>query len=96
MGEKELYQQKMRAQLDEWKAEIQKLEAKAAGARADVQLEMNRHIRTLKNKIEEGRTKLSALSGATEDAWESVKEGAESTWNSLKASFRDAASKFKP
>jgi len=32
MSEKELYQQKLQAQLDEWKAEIDKLKAKAAGA----------------------------------------------------------------
>ncbi len=35
MGEKELYQQKMKAQLDLWKAEIDKLKAKAAGVNAD-------------------------------------------------------------
>lgn len=95
MGEKELYQRKMRAQLDEWKAELHKLEAKAAGARADVQLEMNRRIQALQGKIEEGRTKLSALAEATDDAWESLKEGVESTWKSLRASLREAASKLK-
>ncbi|KHE91831.1 MAG: hypothetical protein K8F52_03055 [Candidatus Scalindua rubra] len=48
MDDKELYQQKKQAQLDEWKAEIDKLKAKASGASADVQLEMNKQSRRLK------------------------------------------------
>ena len=57
MNEKELYQQKKQAQLDEWKAEVDKLKAKASGASADAQLELNREIDTLEGKIEQGRAK---------------------------------------
>jgi hypothetical protein len=39
MNEKELYQQKKQAQLDEWKAEVDKLKAKASGASADAQMD---------------------------------------------------------
>lgn len=35
MNEKELYKQKFHSQLDEWKADINKLKAKASGAKAD-------------------------------------------------------------
>ncbi len=44
MNEKELYQQKKQAQLNEWKAEFDKLKAKASGASADAQLELNKQI----------------------------------------------------
>jgi len=94
--ERELYQKKLRAQLDEWKAEIRKIEARAAGASADAQLEMHRHVKALKGKIEEGGTRLAALAEATDAAWESLKEGVESSWKSLKRSFLDARSRFKP
>jgi len=95
MGEKELYQQKMQAQLDLWKAEIDKLKAKASGASADAQLQMNKQIKALESKTEEGKAKLAALSGATEEAWQSMKEGVESAWGSLKSAVSDAADKFK-
>jgi len=36
MNEKELFRQKFQAQLDEWKADIAKLKAKASGAEAMV------------------------------------------------------------
>lgn len=38
MSEKEIYQQKTQAQLDEWKAEVDKLKAKAFGSSADAQM----------------------------------------------------------
>lgn len=95
MSDKELYQQKKQAQLDEWRAEVDKLKAKASGASADAQLEMNKQIKTLESKIEEGKTKLSQLAEAGEDAWEAIKDGVESAWDSLKSAVSDAAAKFK-
>ena len=95
MNDKELYQQKMKARLDEWEADVDKLKAKASGASADVQLDMNRQIKALERNIEEGKAKLSELAEAGEDAWESIKDGVESAWDSLKSAATDAASKFK-
>ena len=95
MHDRELYQQKMHAQLDEWKAEADRLRAKASGASADAQLDINRQIRALERKIEAGRAKLLEIASASEDAWESIKEGVESAWDSLRSATRDAATKFK-
>ena len=95
MDDKELYQQKLQAQLDEWKADVDKLRAKASKASADAQLTMNKQVDALDRKIEEGKVKLSELARSSEDAWESVKQGVESAWGSLKSAFRDASSKFK-
>ena len=95
MGDKELYQQKLQAQLDQWKAEIIKLKAKASAASADVQLEMNKHIAALEGKLEESRTKLADLAAAGEDAWEAMKESVEYLWGTLKSTVDDAVSRFK-
>ncbi|MBP8924682.1 MAG: hypothetical protein KBG75_02390 [Pseudomonadales bacterium] len=95
MSDKKLYQQKMHAQLDEWRAEVGKLKAKTSGASADAQLKMSKQIKTLESKIEEGKTKLSQLAEAADDAWESIKGDVESTWDSLKSAVSDAAVKFK-
>jgi hypothetical protein len=95
MSDKELYLQKMRAQLDEWKADVDKLKAKASRTSADARLRMNKQIEMLESKIEEGKTKLSELSSASEDTWESLKEGIESAWDSMKSAVSDAAAKFK-
>lgn len=95
MNKKELYQQKKQAQLDEWKAELDKLKAKASGGSADAQLALNKQIKTLESNIEKGKTKLAEIADASEEAWESGKEDVESAWDSIKSSFNDAAGKFK-
>jgi len=95
MNEKELYQQKKQAQLDEWKAEIDKLKARASGASADAQLKLNKEIEALEGKLEGGKTKLAKIADASEDAWESIKDGVESAWDSMKSAFSAAVDKFK-
>ncbi len=95
MDEKELYRQKMQAQLDEWKAEVDKLKAQITGASADAQLELNELIKSLEGKVEEGKAKLAELANASEDMWESIKAGVESTWDVITSAFSDAVAKFK-
>ena len=95
MSKKELYKQKMQAQLEEWEAEVDRFKAKASGASANVQLELNKEINALKGKIEQGKIKLAEIADASEDAWESIKEGVDSAWDSLKAAVSDAKAKFK-
>jgi chromosome segregation ATPase len=95
MNEKELYRRKRQAQLDEWKADVDKLKARASGASADAQLELNAQIKALKAKIDEGKAKLSALAAAGEDSWETLKDGVESAWGSLKSAMSEATARFK-
>ena len=85
--EKELYEQKMRARLEEWKAELDKLKAQARGTSADTQLEVNRRIEKLETAIKEGETRLAALAEASDDAWESIKEGVDAAWETLSSAF---------
>lgn len=95
MNDKELYRQKKQAQLDQWKAEIDKLKAKAAEASADAQLALNKQIDVLEGKMGEGKTMLAELADASEDTWESVKDSVESAWDWMKTAFSDAAAKLK-
>ncbi len=78
MNKKEIFRQKIQSQLDEWKADVDKLKAKASGASADAQQELDKQIKMLKGKMQEGKTKLATIADASEDAWESVKKGVES------------------
>lgn len=85
MNEKELYQQKKQAQLDEWKADVDKLKAKASEASADAQLEINDEIEALEGRIEKGKNRLAEVGDATEDTWESIKDSVEDAWDSMKS-----------
>lgn len=89
MSEKDLRKQKMKAQLDEWRAEADKLEAQAKGASADARLKLNERLEALRAQIEEGKTALAALAEKGEEAWASVKATAGSTWDAAKAAYRE-------
>jgi multidrug resistance efflux pump len=95
MDEKKLYQQKYQAQLDEWKADVAKLKAKASAADANAKLAMNKHIETLERKLEEAQEKLAELGETSGEKWISVKHRAELAWTSLKSGVREAASQFR-
>jgi hypothetical protein len=95
MTDKALYQQKMQAQLDLWKADLDKLRAKAAVASADAQLSMHEHLDALGVKMEAGKVKLKELGDTSGDAWESFTDGVESAWDALKTGVHEATAKFK-
>ncbi len=95
MSDRQLEEQKLRAQLDEWKADLDKLKAKAAKAGADAGLEMNRQVGALETKVADAERRLTELSRATDDAWGAIKKGADEAWTSLKSAFRSAASKYQ-
>lgn len=88
MSEKELYRQKLQAQLDEWKAEHAILKARASGADADARLAIINQTSSIEPKLEEAQGKLSELAEASENAWYTVKSEIESVWDSLKFAFR--------
>ena len=95
MSNKNLYEQKMKAQLQLWEAEADKLMARASIASADVQLEMKKMAGGLNKKVKEGKRKLFDIGESGEDAWEKLKDSAEATWKSIHTAFGEAAAKFK-
>lgn len=94
MNERELYRQKMEAQLDEWKADLDKLKAKASVADADARLKLKGKVREIEAELEKGKSKLRKLSQAGEDSWGSVKEDLSSSWDSLKSAFGEVSHFF--
>ena len=94
--QKELQQQKMRATLDEWRAELDKLEAQSRGASADARLKLDEQMDSLRERIAEGKGALAALAEKGEDAWASFKERAASTWDETKAAYEQGVSGSEP
>ena len=95
MSNREAYEQKLRAKLDEWQAEIDKLRAQARGAEADARIEREKEAERLEAKREEMRHKLKELREAGDDAWDDLRDGAERAWKSFSDSFEKARDRFK-
>jgi uncharacterized coiled-coil DUF342 family protein len=86
---------KLAAQLKEWSANIDELESKARAAKADVKTSYENQIRQLKEKRDGAKQKLQELKGASTEAWDILKAGAETSWADLKKAVTAAKEKFK-
>lgn len=94
MEDKNAYRQKLEARLDQWRAEIDKLEAKAAEARADARIEYEKQIEKLRGKQEDARRKLEELDKASGEAWKDLKSGLETAWDDLGRAVKSAVDRF--
>ncbi|MDD2557771.1 MAG: coiled coil domain-containing protein [Desulfuromonadaceae bacterium] len=94
MDKRQIYIDKMKAKLDEWNADISKLQAKADGASANMQLKFRQEVEHLKQQRAEAAEKLAALQKASDSAWEDLKVGLENSWHELGKSVTSAWSKF--
>jgi len=92
---KDAYVQKMKAKLDDWNAEIDKLAAKADQADAEAQIYYNKRIEELRAKRREFEDKIAALQQAGEGAWKELKRGLDKSLENWRESFAKAKSEFK-
>jgi len=93
--QKENYQQKIESQLDEWRADIDRLREKARHATAETKLKYQDNIDRLELKLDEGKSKLKDLKESGGEAWESIKDGADSIWDTMKVTFAEVKEKFR-
>jgi outer membrane murein-binding lipoprotein Lpp len=92
---KEAYVEKLQAKMDEWNAEIKKLEAKARQAEADSKINYEKEVEELRAKRRDLEEKMSQVRESGEGAWKDLKTGIESAWQSLDTAIKSAASRFK-
>ncbi len=95
MNDKDLYKEKLHAQMEEWKVEIDSLKAKLNSAKVEVKADISKAIDDLEDKMHVVKDKSIELSKATEESWDSMKVNVEVAWKSIKDSFHDVANKFK-
>jgi chromosome segregation ATPase len=96
-GKKEVAVKKERLeeQLKEWGVDLEKLKSRANKAKADVKIEIDREVSTLRTKLNEAQKKLEELKTAGGAASLDMKKGVENAWAELKKGFDSARAKFK-
>ena len=95
MEERKAYEEKLDAQLKEWKSRIVVLKSKADKAKADTKMDYHKIIQVLDHKGDEVRTKLRELKTAVDERWEDHKSGFEKVLNEFQTAFHGAAENFK-
>jgi glycerol-3-phosphate O-acyltransferase len=90
-----VYKQKMAAQLKEWSAQINLLEAKLDNVGADMRVRRAEELHELRAKRNAAAEKVKELGKSTGEAWEQAKVTADKMWADFKAGLTDAQSRFK-
>lgn len=75
--------EKFENQLTEWKAQVAKLEAKAAGAAAEAKPAYLRDVEELKEKFAKSEKQYDDARKALKDTSSDVMDGLKSTWEDL-------------
>lgn len=89
------YRRKMAAQLKEWGAQINLLEAKVENAGADARIKGAEELDSLRAKQRAASATMKELEKAGSEAWGQLKETADKVWADLKTGVADAHARFK-
>jgi predicted nucleic acid-binding Zn-ribbon protein len=95
METKDAYVKKLKAQIDEWSTELDKLEAKAKKTSADAKLEYESQIKALRQRYDSAKARITEIQQASEGSWEDLKQGVESAWGAFKQGLDKAKARFK-
>ena len=96
MSNREEYVEKMKAQLDQWNAEIAKWEVRAAEAQATARADLDKRLEMLREHREQAMYQMKLLQAATTDAWTDLARGTDEAWQRMRETFEKASSHFRP
>ena len=89
------YRKKMAAQLKEWTAQINLLEARLDKLGGDMRVKGAEQLHELRARHRVAAEKMKELGKSTGEAWEQSKETADKMFDDFKAGLTEAQSKFK-
>ncbi len=92
---RDVFVKKMQAKLDEWNAEIDKLEAQSRQKEVEFQEDLQKRIEELKTKRQSTRKKLEELQSAGGSAWQDLKAGVEEAASALGQALDSARTRFR-
>ena len=95
MTQKNAYQEKAEAKMDEWQAEIDKIRAKADHATADARIKYDEQIKELVDYQKKAQKQLEDMQRASEAAWADMRSGMEKAWADLSKSWQDAINRYR-
>jgi len=88
------YKQKMAAQLHEWSAQLDLLDAKAANVGADVEVKRAKELQELRAKVHAASQKMNEFEKTSGEAWDTVKVTADKIWDEIKLGVAAIHTKF--
>lgn len=95
MSKRDAYVTKLKAQLDEWNAEVKKWEAKSNEAQADMRVEYEKQLELFRRQRDQAIEQMRQVQAAAGDAWLELVRGADDAWAKTREAFAKARSHFQ-
>jgi hypothetical protein len=96
MSSRDDYLDEFKVKLDEWNAEIDKLESDARQAQADAKVQYDKQLEALREMRDDAQAKFSEMQNTTTEAWDVMVKGTEKAWQTWGSAFENARAKFTP
>lgn len=94
MSKREEYIEKLKAKLDSWNTELDRLENKIKELDIDKKFKYQDRIQELRNRREEVKQKIKEIQEASGDAWQDFRKGAEKAWQAFREGIENARAQF--
>jgi hypothetical protein len=88
------YVEKLKAQIDQWNAQLKDWEGKAAQAQGRVHEQYLKQLGEVAAQRERVLVELRRVQGASLEAWQDLMRGADQAWQSMQEAFQRAHSEF--
>lgn len=95
MTDKNAFEQKQEAKIEQMNAEIERLKAKAKEADAESRIKYQEKVDELEALRGVAKTKLDKLKQSSESAWTDISKGLDEATMSLATAIKNASQEFK-
>jgi len=95
MVNREQYVAKMKVQLDRWSDQMASWESSAHKARHGTKLELRKQIGILRSRLDDAVFRLELVQGASADAWQDIRRGADEARKNMEQALEKARAHFK-
>jgi hypothetical protein len=95
MVNRETYVAKMKAQLEKWNAQVGTLDSSARRERGGAKIELKKQVGILRSRLDDAMFRLELVQGASADAWQDIKRGADEARKNMEQALEKARTHFK-
>lgn len=95
MVNREDYLAKMKAQLEQWNDQVMTWDSTAHRARHGAKTRLKKEIGILRSRLDDAMFRLELAQGASAEAWQDIKRGAEEARKNMEQALEKARTHFK-
>ena len=91
MTDRDQYVEKLKAQLDEWNAQIKTWEGRSAEVQTEARAEWEKQLDAFRRQRDQGLEQMRQIQAASIDAWHQWVRGADDAWARMREAFEKAS-----